>query len=109
MKSFTLLICVLLFSPSYCAIVDSIDTSIIDAARRPPRSEMPAPSQWIGLDDFLEITESDRLKDLDPKNANAEVLLKEARSKGASYKNMRRSLPTFESLGLNQEEAVAEA
>lgn len=55
MKSLTILVCILLFASTYCVIVNSFDPSLINRAR--PVDEAPAPSQWIGIDDFLKITQ----------------------------------------------------
>lgn len=71
MKSLTKLVLILLIASIHCVIVNPNDPIQMDGARRPIVNEVPAPSQWIGLNDFLQISKAGRLGDIDPKSISA--------------------------------------
>lgn len=57
MKSFPILVCFVVMVTVHCVIVNSIDPAPMDSIRLPIVNEIPAPSQWIGVDDFMKITQ----------------------------------------------------
>lgn len=109
MKSRTILAYILLLAFAHCEIMNPVDPTPINVGRLSPRNEVPAPSQWMGLNDFLQISKADRLGDVDPKNINAELLLRQARQKRVQLQTSKRpsDVPTFEELGIDRDEMIA--